>query len=213
MRHVLALAEAVGARYRALILTATMTGLRLGELLALRRRNVDLLHAVISVTEQLHELADGRQQFGPPKSEAGHRTVALPPQIVTELEAHLGRYSDPGADGFVFTAPNGGPIRRGNFRRRAWLPAVQATGLDHLRFHDLRHTGNTLAAATGASTRELMARMGHASPRAALIYQHATRERDHAIADALGERLSNASPTRIAPSAARPAPFGSPAFR
>src|SRR6187399_966855 len=58
--------------------------------------------------------------------------------------------------------------------------------------HDLRHTGNTLAAATGASTRELMARMGHASPRAALIYQHARSERDCAIAAALGEMLTAA---------------------
>ena len=60
--------------------------------------------------------------------------------------------------------------------------------MSHLRLHDLRHTGNTtLAAATGASTKELMARMGHASAQAALIYQHATAERDRAIADALSD--------------------------
>lgn len=52
-------------------------------------------------------------------------------------------------------------------------------------FHDLRHTGNTLAAATGASTKELMARLGHASPRAALIYQHATQARDDGVAAAI----------------------------
>ena len=196
--EVLALAEAVGPRYRALVLTATMTGLRLGELLALRRRNIDLLHSSITVTEQLYELADGRQAFGPPKSEAGRRSVALPAQVTADLEVHLAQVSDPGPDGFVFTAPNGGPIRRGNFRQRIWLPALAATGLEHLRFHDLRHTGNTLAAATGASTRELMARMGHASPRAALIYQHATRERDQVIADALGDLLDKASPTAVA---------------
>jgi integrase len=60
-------------------------------------------------------------------------------------------------------------------------------GLEGFHFHDLRHTGNTLAAATGASTKELMARMGHASPRAALIYQHATKDRDAAIASALSK--------------------------
>ncbi len=64
-----------------------------------------------------------------------------------------------------------------------WGRACRRTGIDGLRFHDLRHTGNTLAAATGASTKELMSRMGHASSRAALIYQHATRDRDAAIAD------------------------------
>jgi integrase len=62
-------------------------------------------------------------------------------------------------------------------RRRSLKPAL----------HDLRHTGNTLAAGTGATLRELMTRMGHASSRAALIYQHATAERDRAIADALSE--------------------------
>lgn len=56
-----------------------------------------------------------------------------------------------------------------------------------VRFHDLRHTANTLAAATGASTRELMARMGHASTRAAMIYQHATSDRDAALARALDD--------------------------
>ena len=55
-----------------------------------------------------------------------------------------------------------------------------------MHFHDLRHVGGTLAAATGASLRELMARLGHSSTRAALMYQHASRDRDQAIARALG---------------------------
>ena len=66
-----------------------------------------------------------------------------------------------------------------------WRRVALKAGVEGLCFHDLRHTGNTLAAATGASTKELMARMGHASPRAALIYQHATREREDAIAAGL----------------------------
>jgi integrase len=72
----------------------------------------------------------------------------------------------------------------------AWRRAVRVADVDGLRFHDLRHTGNTLAAATGASTRELMTRMGHASSRAALIYQHATEERDRAIAEALSQLVA-----------------------
>ena len=76
---------------------------------------------------------------------------------------------------------------------RAWRQARQAAGVPHLRLHDLRHTGNTLAAATGASTKELMARMGHASPQAALIYQHATADRDRAIADALSDLATRAA--------------------
>jgi integrase len=63
-------------------------------------------------------------------------------------------------------------------------------------FHDLRHTGNTLAAASGASTRELMHRMGHSSMRAALIYQHATSERDREIADSMEKRIKKQTSKR-----------------
>jgi integrase len=198
LSEVKALAAAVDDRYRALILTATLTGLRLGELLALRRRHVDLLHGVVHVTEQLHELADGTQMSGPPKTQAGRRTIALPAPLVVELEQHLAQFADPGSEGYVFTAPTGGPIRRGNFRSRVWLPALAAIGMEHFHFHDLRHTGNTLAAATGASTRELMSRMGHSSSKAALIYQHATRDRDEAIAKALGEMYDGAGTAKSA---------------
>jgi integrase len=58
--------------------------------------------------------------------------------------------------------------------------------MPELHFHDLRHTGGTLSAATGATLKELMARLGHSSVRAAVIYQHATRDGDQAIAKALG---------------------------
>jgi hypothetical protein len=76
--------------------------------------------------------------------------------------------------------------------------------LPGLHLHDLRHTGNTMVAATGASLRELMERMGHTSTRAALIYQHATSERDEAIAAAMGEVLA---------SVRRKGPHGSPLHR
>ncbi|WP_405925798.1 tyrosine-type recombinase/integrase [Streptomyces sp. NBC_00035] len=82
----------------------------------------------------------------------------------------------------VFVGARGGVLRRNNFRR-IWLRALDATGLGDVHFHDLRHTGNTLAATGGATTRELMHRMGHSSVRAALIYQHLVNGRDHQIAD------------------------------
>src|SRR6185436_3766213 len=104
------------------------------------------------------------------------------PVIRTHLAAFVGE--DP--DSLVFTTPTGRPIWRGNFNTMVnWSAAVEKLGKPGLHFHDLRHTGNTLAAQTGASTRDLMARMGHDSPQAALIYQHATSEADRAIADAL----------------------------
>jgi integrase len=94
----------------------------------------------------------------------------------------------------LFAGPLGGLLLRRNFSHH-WTKARAAAGVPHLHFHDLRHLAATLAATTGATTRELMARMGHASPRAALIYQHATRDRDAAITQALSER---AKPARVA---------------
>jgi integrase len=91
-----------------------------------------------------------------------------------------------GGAGFVFTGPKGGKPRRLNFHESVWSKARQQGGLPGLHFHDLRHTGGTLWAETGATLKELMARLGHSSVRAAMIYQHATRDRDQAIAKALG---------------------------
>jgi integrase len=86
----------------------------------------------------------------------------------------------------VFVGPHGARLRRSNFGR-IWVKAGTKASAPEVHFHDLRHTGGTLAAATSASLRELMARLGHPSTRAALIYQHATRDRDQAIAMALGD--------------------------
>ena len=103
----------------------------------------------------------------------------------------LATWTPAGSDAFVFTGPKSESLRRATFNDE-WKRARTASEVAHLHFHDLRHTGNTLAASTGASTKELMARMGHASPRAALIYQHATTERDVAIAEALSAMVSGA---------------------
>ncbi|MGI8751055.1 MAG: tyrosine-type recombinase/integrase, partial [Acidimicrobiales bacterium] len=199
--QILALADAIDHRYRAMVLLATFCGLRFGELAGLTRDRLDLLHGTVKVTEQMQELSNGERATAPPKTAAGRRTVALPPHLFAELEAHLSTHAEPGVGGLVFPAPEGGPLRRGNFRQRRWVPACKAVGIESFRFHDLRHTGNTLAAATGASTRELMARMGHASPRAALIYQHATADRDAAIAAALSDLVAGkgTAPGRVVP--------------
>src|SRR5690606_29313265 len=97
---------------------------------------------------------------------------------------------EPGPDGLVFPGATGQPFRVATVQA-VWRRALKAASIDTpLRFHDLRHTGNTLAASTGASTKELMARMGHASPRAALIYQHATADRDAEIAARISAMIS-----------------------
>ncbi len=196
--QVYAIADAVDPRYRMLVLLATFTSLRLGELAALTRRRVDLDTGLITISEAASELNDGTRTLDAPKTPASHRIVAVPPALLGELRTHLGRYSERGRDGHVFVGPLGGPLRRSNWYK-VWRPAVTALGLAELHFHDLRHTGNTLAAATGASTRELMSRMGHSSSRAALHYQHASPERELAIAQRLSDMIA-AVPLPPAPS-------------
>jgi integrase len=190
--QVAALAQAIHPRFRALVLVAAYAGLRWGELVGLRAKRVDLLHGRITVAEQATEI-DGQFTWGPPKTEAGRRTVTLPAVAAEALAEHLSTYSQPGPEGLVFTSAEGALLRRSNFQRRVWRPATRAVGLAGLRFHDLRHTAATLSIAAGASTRELMARMGHSSSAAALRYQHVMAGRDAAIAAALDELIEAAS--------------------
>jgi integrase len=181
------LAEAIGDRYQALVLLATFGSLRWGELAALTRRHVDLDACTVDVVSSLTETDSGTLFLGPPKSAAGRRTVQLPPMLVPSLRNHLDRYAQAGADGPVFTGPHGALLRRSNFGRRVWLPALEEAGLREIHFHDLRHTGNILTAAAGASLRELMARMGHTSTQAALVYLHDTDDRQRIIAAAVSD--------------------------
>lgn len=196
MAELLELVELTPERYRAMVLTAGLAGLRQGELLALRRNDVDLGAGVLHVRRKRQQLDSGEVIEGPPKSEAGKRTVALPEPLVEVLHDHLRRFVENVGDAYVFTSTEGVPIDRNNFRRRVWLPATEDAGLEGLRFHDLRHTAGTLAARTGATTKELMARLGHASANAALIYQHASAERDRSIAQGLTAMYHDAERTK-----------------
>jgi integrase len=82
----------------------------------------------------------------------------------------------------------------------AWRKACIACGVPDAHFHDLRHTGGTAAATTtGATIKELMARLGHSSPRAAMIYQHATADRDKTIASGLGQLARDARTQKARP--------------
>ena len=190
--QVAALADAINERYRALVLVAAYGGLRWGELVGLRVKRVDLLHGRVTVAEQVAEV-NGRLIPGPPKTDAGRRTITLPAVAAVALAEHLAEFAEPGPDGLVFPAPEGGYLRRSNFRRRWWLRATRAACVEGLRFHDLRHSAATLALAAGANTRELMERMGHTSPQVALRYQHVMAGRDQAIAAALDELVQAAA--------------------
>jgi integrase len=197
LRQVFDLADAIDPRYRALIYLAVFCGLRWGELAALRRRHIDLPGGVLRVEASVAELIDGSLVTGPPKSAAGKRQLTIPASILPDVAAHLDRYTLPGDDSLIFTGPKNAPLRRSNFTRQ-WRTVTVATGLTGFHFHDLRHTGNMLAAATGASLRELMDRMGHSTTRAALIYQHSSTERDRLIAAGIS-KLADTERGRPAP--------------
>jgi integrase len=201
--QVYALADTVGLRYRALILLATFSSLRWGELAALRLEDIDLDACTVRVTRQLNK-PGAAPLFGPPKSRAGRRVVAFANLIVPGLRKHLDALLS-GAP-LVFTSPEGMALSNSNFRRRVWLPALDAVGLSEIHIHDLRHTGNQFTADAGANPRELMARMGHDSPRAALIYLHSSDARQRAVGKAARSELAKSKKPKTAkPSGTRKA--------
>lgn len=186
--EVYAVADAITPRYRLLVLLAAFAGLRFGELASLRRRDIDPGNATLMVRRSQAEMQNGALIDKAPKSDAGVRPVAFPTELLQDVKVHLDAYAGPGRDGHVFRGPQGGQLRRSNFRDD-WIKAKKKAGVTvDAHFHDLRHTGNTLAA-SGASLRELMTRMGHSTSRAALIYQHMVDGRDREIADRLGSMI------------------------
>lgn len=183
------LAEVIERRYRLVVLLAVYASLRWGELMGLRRSDIDLEAMTLTVCRSVSEVG-GRLVVKGPKSRAGLRTIALPSGLREDIQQHLDVYAEEGPEGRLFVGKRGDTLHRSNWAP-VWAAARAAAGLDPgVHLHDLRHTGNHFAAASGASTRELMHRMGHASMRAALIYQHATAERDARIADALNRVYS-----------------------
>jgi integrase len=177
-------AEAVGPRFRALVLLAAFGGLRRGEPFALTRRDIDLLHRTIDVRAQRRESKTGQTLVGPPKSVAGRRALALPAELVPVLEQHLDLWVATHPDAPVFVGDRGAPLRAGVWQRE-WVRARSKVGRPGLHLHDLRHIAGTLAASTGAGTKAIMRRLGHATPQASLRYQHATDDRDRVLADGI----------------------------
>ena len=181
----------------------TLASLRWGEITALTPTDLDLERRTVRIRRQFLTMPRGLQ-LGPRKSRAGIRMVSFPAAILSELQHHLDTYSLNGPDGWVFVNEHGQPWHRGNFNRAVrWREAREQIGLPNLHLHDLRHTGNTLAAQSGASLRDLMTRMGHDSPAAAVIYQHSSRVADEAIAAALDARLTERK-SRPAPNVVGP---------
>lgn len=178
------IADAIGPEYAPMVLLAAYASLRFGELAGLRRSSIDLLHSTVNVSTQAVELKGGQVVFKDPKSGSG-RKVRIDDDLAKTLNQHLDDYVDPAPDALVFTSPEGHPLRRTKFRNR-WQTACTKAQVSGLHFHDLRGSGATWAGHQGATVAELMHRLGHRTPTVAMRYQHATAERDQAIADRLG---------------------------
>jgi integrase len=173
-------------------------GLRFDEATALRRSDV-LAGGRLPVERSVRRVG-GRWVLGEPKTDAGRRTVTLPNAVAAVLADHLDRYVPAFPKALLFGTSSGGSLARDTWQQ-TFRRAAQAIRLPPVRPHELRHTGATLAAATGATTKELMRRLGHSSPAAALIYRHAADERDGEIARALDAMLAAApvGPTGTSP--------------
>lgn len=179
----------VEERLRPMVLLAAWCALRFGEVSELRVSDVSLADGVLRIRRAVN-WQTAVPLVDTPKTEAGSRDVAIPPHLIPLLEQHLGGLHSAeslrSADPLLFPAEPGSdehlsPHRfRGPFKR-----ACRAAGRSDLTFHGLRHTGAVLAAASGATIAELMARLGHTTPAMAMRYQHAAADRDRVIADAL----------------------------
>ena len=186
------LVAAMPERYRAMVLLASWCALRFGELTALRRGDVDTRAGVIRIRRGVVRV-QGETIVGTPKSAAGERDVAIPPHLLPALREHLLQHTEPGKDGLLFPARGGGYLAPSSLYR-VFYKAREAAGRPDLRFHDLRHSGAVLAAQTGATLAELMSRLGHSTPGAALRYQHAAAERDLEIARRLSALVEKGAP-------------------
>ncbi len=179
------LAAKMPPNLRASVLLAAWCGLRWGETSELRREDVSADCGVLRVRRAV-TYRGGKFDVGEPKTAAGVRDVAVPPHIRPILKAHLKTHVGRDAGSLLFADVDGNHLREDKYRTH-WVKARNAIGKPHLRVHDLRHVGAVLAAQSGATTAELMHRLGHTTPGMALRYQHVAEGRDDLIAQRLSE--------------------------
>jgi len=192
--QIIALVEAINPRYRTAVLIAAWCGLRRGEIAGLLTVDVDLTTHKITVRKNRIELLSSKVAFDDdPKTEAGKRTVTIPPHVMPIVRLHLEEYA--GKERF-FVSRDGSPLR-GNTLYQAFVRARKKVGLEEMTVHDLRHTGQTLAAQAGATMADLMNRLGHASMAAAKRYLHSVDGRDAEIAKALSDLAAHGDAARL----------------
>lgn len=190
------LADLMPPRHRAAVLVAAWCGLRFGELIALRRSDIELDGDTPRIHVRRGVVMVGKEQIvTTPKSDSGERTVPIPPTIVDDLRKHLKDHAQWGPDGLVFPPTHPGydyltpgqlyghrptyDKKTGAMRKQGggYYRARHLLGRDDLSFHKLRHFAGTRYAVAGATLKELMSLLGHADPGIAMRYQHAAQDR------------------------------------
>lgn len=188
--------------YRLTVKIGMWCTLRIGEILELRRRDIrirrttaedgtETVVGILRVGRSVQHI-EGEAVIDTPKTDAGSRDVHIPPDLIPDFEEHLKDYAQPGRDGLLFPSGRGNPLHHRTFGNW-WNKARIAAGRPDLHFHDLRHTGATLAAQLGATLRELMDRLGHTTPKAALVYQHTASSRDQLLAERLSAVMTSSA--------------------
>ncbi len=178
------LADTIDPRYRAMVLAAAYTGCRFGEISALDLDHYDPDRRLIRIDRALSEVR-GYLRISEPKTAAARRAITIPTWLPAVISEHLATYPA-SSGGLIFTAPEGGPIRRNTFRSRFWLPAVAGSVGPPMRFHDLRHSHVALLIEQGTHPAVIAARLGHTSVKTVLdVYGHLSEGLDRDAADTL----------------------------
>ena len=187
--QIAALANEVPDRYSILVILAAYSSIRSSELLGLQRKHINELQSVIKIEHQLTNYASDENLFVPPKTDAGIRDVPITKELMTALIQHIDRFViDASSDALIFTTSTQLPLFKG---RKSWfVTAKRRLELDHLHFHDLRHTGQSLAMVKGANTKDLQRRAGQSSEAAARIYMHGSKQRDRQVAESLSDYVN-----------------------
>jgi integrase len=190
--HLADLAEAQGPHYGTMVYLGAVLGLRWGECAGLRVGRIDFDRSTITIAEQVTRGVGGRSVIGPPKSQAGRRTLAAPPALMELLanDLELRRLTITDTDTFLFATQDGEHLDYSNWLHRIWYPARRQAGVHWAQFHDLRRANATGLVVEGIDLKTAQTRLGHTDPSLTLgIYAQATTEADRQAAERLGERF------------------------
>lgn len=188
-----ALAEMIDARYRVVVFLGARVGLRWGEMLGLRRCDVDVLRNRVHVRQTVTQTTDGFN-VGMPKTKGSKRTIPVARKVMAEIEQHMGAYVSSTEDARLLSGLRGDHLHRGSFNRQVWQPAIKAAGVDPLRVHDLRHSYASWLISAGASVKQVQQWCGHASVTTTIdLYTHLLESDGDALTDRLDAMLDTST--------------------